>query len=66
MLSTKIAPGFSAVEGAVLARCHLAQIVIVADAAEHEIRVLRRLPGGRRQLPAIFRNPASRLAGVRL
>ena len=54
--------GLQAMERALLACGDLAEVLIVANAAEHEIRVLRRLPGGWRQLPAIFRNPRPSLA----
>ncbi len=55
--------GLEAQEGALVAGGDLAQIAVVAHAAEYEIRVPRGLLRRRRHLPAELGNPGLRLAG---
>src|SRR5262249_40950764 len=50
-------------KGAVRAQGHLAQVVVVADAAHHELLALRGFARGRRARPAVFLHPGLRLRG---
>ena len=64
--STKTAPLLQRREGAMRPECHLAEIVVIADASEDEVGAVRRLGGRRRGLPPNRATQASALARVRL
>ena len=64
VLSMKTAPFLHGREGALGAERDLAQVVVVADAAEHEVGVLGGVRRRRRGLAAVLLDPGLGLGGV--
>ena len=64
VLSMKTAPLRTPIEGALGAERDVAQVVVVADAAEHEVLVLGGVGRRRRGLAAVFLDPGLGLGAV--